>query len=347
MPAVQIVIVFTAACLLTAVGLVVFLRVHPRLGLLDIPNERRSHSTPVPRGGGVVVVVVTVVAYLAASSSLDFTPDLVFVLAGLGIAGISFIDDIRSISFLPRLSVQILAASVFVWHTGGFPGLMVPLFGSIQFGLAGPVLSVLFIVWMTNAYNFMDGIDGILGAQTLSAGAAWAALGFAAGWPTGSIFGSIIAGCSLGFLFFNWQPARVFMGDVGSTFIGFCIAGLPLIPSNGSRIDEVGALTFSMLFSLFFLFDTFYTRVELIAKGRNFWQPHREHLYQKLVRSGASHSSISTYYGLASLFVSVAGITAALTFGAAFAVVAAILSVASCSILLYWAHKRIVDPSAE
>jgi len=143
--------VFIAACLLTSIGLVIFLRIHSRLGLLDIPNERSSHSAPVPRGGGLVVVTISITSYLAACFWFGLIPDIVFVLTGLCIAVVGFIDDMRSISPLPRLGVQIVAAVFLVWNSGGFPGLMVPLIGSIHFGPIGPVLSVLFIVWMINS----------------------------------------------------------------------------------------------------------------------------------------------------------------------------------------------------
>jgi Fuc2NAc and GlcNAc transferase len=331
--------VFTAACLLASAGLWLFLRIQPRIGLMDVPNERSSHSAPVPRGGGIIVVTVAVLLYITVSLTFGNFPDIVFVAAGLLVALVSLIDDLRSIPLLPRLATHIVAASTLVWSNGGYPGLdLDPIGINIPFGAAAPVLSVLFIVWMINAYNFMDGIDGILGIQGLCAGMAWVGIGILWGSFTATLLGAALAGCCLGFLFFNWQPARVFMGDVGSTFLGFAVASIPLVSSDGEGIERSSGLILSLCFSVLFLFDTGFTRILLILRGAKFWLPHREHIYQKLVRSGIPHWRISAYFGVMGSAVSALSVIGAIL-GGAYATVAIGAGLAACAFLLIRTRK--------
>ena len=338
-----VILIFLAACLTTAAGLWAFLRIQPRLGLLDVPNERSSHTTPIPRGGGVVVVSVILVSYVLATYSLGTSLDIVFLVTCLLIAVVSLADDLRPLPLLPRLLTHFAAASLLVWFNGGYTGVDSETLGlHIQFGRIGPILSVLFIVWMINAYNFMDGIDGILGIQCLVAGVAWAVCGAALGSRDLIVLGTAISGSCLGFLFFNWQPAKVFMGDVGSTVLGFALATAPLISNETSDLKQDSLFALSLCFSTLFLFDTLYTRIALVISGFKFWLPHREHLYQKLVRAGVSHRIVSGYFGVAGGATAAVGLFA-VSNGGIFAAAVLLVAAVSCLALFIWAGKKHID----
>lgn len=328
--------IFAVACALTSLGLWLFLRVQPRLGLLDVPNERSSHDRPVPRGGGIVIVIVAMSIY-ALGGFVGSAPNNAFIVAALMIAAISLVDDIRSIPFLPRLAVHIVFAALIVRGTGSFTSIGLP--GTeveIDFGSFAPVISVLFIVWTLNAYNFMDGIDGLLGVQGLTAGLSFAAFGMMYGSAASALLGTAIAGCCLGFLIFNWQPARLFSGDVGSTFLGFAFACAPLFDSSRSDFES-GALSFAVMFSFLFLFDTVFTRVLLLMRGEGFWRPHREHLYQRIAHSGVSHAKTALYFGIAGAIISA---TSLITVTRPYAL---LIAIGACLFLILWKRNRSVE----
>ena len=156
---------------------------------------------------------------------------------------------------------------------------------------------MIFIVWVTNAFNFMDGIDGIAGIQGVGAALGWLFLGMAIGSSSIALFAAILLGSCGGFLLFNWPPAKVFMGDVGSTFLGFTFASFPLIgDSDRSPIGYYG-LAAAMVFLWLFLFDTIFTRTRQVVKLKRFWLPHRDHLYQRIVIGGSSHRAVSLLFG--------------------------------------------------
>jgi UDP-N-acetylmuramyl pentapeptide phosphotransferase/UDP-N-acetylglucosamine-1-phosphate transferase len=152
---------------------------------------------------------------------------------------------------------------------------------------------VLFVVSLTNAYNFMDGIDGIAGLQAVVAGIGWVGAGHYLGDSLLAGAGAAVAGASLGFLLFNWSPASIFMGDVGALFLGYLFAGLTAYASTRSAL----AATAGLLFVWPFLFDTIVTLVRRAVKGENLLRAHRSHLYQRLVLNGASHQSMALLYG--------------------------------------------------
>jgi UDP-N-acetylmuramyl pentapeptide phosphotransferase/UDP-N-acetylglucosamine-1-phosphate transferase len=155
---------------------------------------------------------------------------------------------------------------------------------------------------MTNVYNFMDGIDGIAGTQGLVAGVAWMAGGWWLASTPIALLGAALAGACLGFLIDNWSPARIFMGDVGSAFLGFLFALLPLValrePSLASRTLDASRLPlFALLVVWPFVSDGFFTFVRRACRGEVVWKPHRSHLYQRLVGVGWPHSRVSGLYG--------------------------------------------------
>jgi Fuc2NAc and GlcNAc transferase len=266
-----------------------------RNNLLDIPNDRSSHVVATPRIGGVAMLA-SVLAGVAVFET--FGPGLGHqarvVLAGaMAVAVLGVLDDFWQLSAPPRLLVQTAVAAVIVSAVGPAQILWV---GSDTF--AASCLTVFWIVGLTNAYNFMDGIDGIAGAQALVAGVSWTAVALVAGSPEIAALGLILAGASGGFLLHNWHPAKVFMGDGGSGFLGFLFASLPLLTPR----DHASFLWYSVLLVWPFLFDTGFTVLRRIRRSENLLSPHRSHLYQRLVLTGRSHAYVTLVYaGLALL----------------------------------------------
>ena len=283
--------------LVCAAGVFLFRRIASGSALLlDIPNERSSHSQPVVRGAGLAIVVTVLTAYILLTGP---QASLSYIVAAVIVAFVSFIDDLRSIPFIPRLIVHFAAATAVVFWCGGYPGLSIPFAGTtIEFGLSGVLVTIFFIVWTTNAFNFMDGIDGLAGIQGVGAGLGWMMFGILSEQPTMAAIGAAIAGACLGFLLFNWQPASVFMGDVGSTFLGFTLACIPLFTAKTTSSARSEGFTLAAAFLWLFLFDTVFTRLGQMVRLRPFWRAHREHLYQRIVVGGASHKTVASAFGL-------------------------------------------------
>jgi UDP-N-acetylmuramyl pentapeptide phosphotransferase/UDP-N-acetylglucosamine-1-phosphate transferase len=258
---------------------------------LDIPNARSSHTHPTPRGGGVVIVggfLVGLLAWLATGGSLS-PRALGWLVGALLIAGVGFADDLRSLPVVPRLLAQLLAAILLTVAAVQQP-----------FSLAVP-LAFVYIIVETNVFNFMDGIDGLATAQAVIAALAIAIAGVILVNPLLEATGALIAAASVGFFVWNRPPARCFMGDVGSTFLGFSFAGLCLlgnigVGASGGRLP----LEFDLVLLAPFLFDALVTLGRRVLKGERWYAPHRSHFYQRLVLCGASHAQVTGLYaGLA------------------------------------------------
>ena len=216
--------------------------------------------------------------------------------AGL-VALISWLDDLYSLSSVFRLLVHAAAALIVICGLGFLTDVHLPGFGwNLHVGSVGSAFAFLWIVWMINAYNFMDGIDGIAGSQAVLAGFSWLIFGYLFGYQSMYFFGGVLAFSSLGFLMHNWSPAKVFMGDVGSAFLGFTFAVLPLIALNEKPADSYFLFFPAILFLWFFLFDTVYTLVRRALRGEKVWNPHREHLYQRMTIAGWTHSAVTIIY---------------------------------------------------
>jgi UDP-N-acetylmuramyl pentapeptide phosphotransferase/UDP-N-acetylglucosamine-1-phosphate transferase len=308
------------------------IRLAPRLGLLDRPNERSSHTRVTPRGGGIGFVVAIALGLAvwavwgapstAAGDLQDGfglgpaarlpaavnAPVLVVLLAALFIAAISLRDDFKSLGAGLRFACHFAAAGAAVWAFGVFRSIELPLVGPVALGAAlGGALTVVWIVGLTNVYNFMDGIDGIAGGQGVAAGVGWMLVGVAFAAPSTAVLGVLLAGGCAGFLVHNWSPAKIFMGDVGSAFLGFLFAVVPLVAAR--EAPEVAAAwpVFGGLAVWPFVGDGFLTFVRRALKREKVWAAHRSHLYQRLVQTGWKHASVSELYGAwAALTVAVA-----------------------------------------
>jgi UDP-N-acetylmuramyl pentapeptide phosphotransferase/UDP-N-acetylglucosamine-1-phosphate transferase len=263
--------------------------------VLDIPNERSSHTRPVPRGGGLAIAIVTLAGWLLLTSlnAVASWPALLAYTSGAAlIALVSWLDDLYSLPKWVRFATHSLGAILALWHFGPWYMVDLPLLGRLSLGWLGLPITFLWIVGLTNAYNFMDGIDGIAGGQAVVAGCSWAIVGWLGGQPLLGGLGLLLATSSLGFLGHNWPPARVFMGDVGSAFLGYTFSVLPLIAAqHNPRLTLAGVL---LLWP--FVFDTFFTFLCRLHRGEDVFSAHRSHLYQRLVIAGASHHSVTVGY---------------------------------------------------
>lgn len=248
--------------------------------LLDHPNERSLHERPVPRTGGIGVTAGIAVS-MSLVSPVSWWP---LWIGAVLLVAISFLDDLGNLPIVSRLVVHFVAATGLVW--GG-------LLWQIELGWS--VVAVIAIVWMINLYNFMDGMDGLAGGMAMIGFSYLSVAAWAGGnWPL-VLLSASIAASSGAFLLFNFHPARMFLGDAGSTTLGFLAAGLGLI---GWR-DGVWSIWFPVLVFSPFIMDASLTLVKRILRGERFWRAHREHCYQRLVLSGWSHRKTAlAEYGL-------------------------------------------------
>ena len=265
-------------------------------GIIDAPNARSSHTRSTPRGGGLSIVIVVA----GAAAVIGFVrPEELLRIGGaivpaLAIAAVSWLDDVQSLRNRTRFAVHLAAAVAAVAVLGPVTRVDLGSLGMLRFGLLAWPLTLLWIVGLTNAFNFMDGSDGIAGitAAAVAAGIATAAAAYGAGAV--AVIAAAFAGASLGFLTSNWQPARIFMGDVGSAFCGFLLAALPLAV-RADAVPEVLPVAALALWP--FIFDTSLTLLRRLWAGENIFQAHRSHLYQRLVIAGWSHRAVASLYG--------------------------------------------------
>ncbi len=298
------VILYSLVFVGTYLGVLVFRVWSLKNNILDVPNERSSHVTPTPRGGGLIIVLASLFAYVIYSKITGRHFSGSYLLGASIIALVSWLDDLFTISFVWRFLIQSLSAILIISALGHFKEIYIPFSGNFDLSIFGPVITFIWIVWLTNAFNFMDGIDGLAGMQAVTAGLGWLIVGKVSSIYGASVLGGVLAFSSLGFLLQNWYPAKVFMGDVGSAFLGFSFAVLPLIAEH-DRAGGNSILPFLPLISVslvwLFLFDTVLTFFRRLLKGEKVWQAHREHIYQKLVIFGYTHGFVSVLYGSTSV----------------------------------------------
>jgi UDP-N-acetylmuramyl pentapeptide phosphotransferase/UDP-N-acetylglucosamine-1-phosphate transferase len=272
-----------------------------RRHIIDHPNARSSHSIPTPRGGGLAIVVLVIGAALVFGLVNGFDrQSLVYVIAGIVLAWLGWQDDVRSLSSRMRFIVQALAVTVAMLGLGYFTSVTIPLFGELQLGWVGIPITFFWILGLINAYNFMDGLDGFAGGVALAAGLGWMILSSTFGGlenPLAFWITLAIAASSLGFLGHNWPPARIFMGDVASTFLGFSFAVLPLLSAKQGG----DPLMFGTAILWTFIMDAGLTFLRRLAKRENVFAAHRSHLYQRLAGSGIRPAIVSALFILLTL----------------------------------------------
>ena len=250
--------------------------------VIDIPNERSSHSLPTPRGGGVAVVL----SYLAVLAYMDLW---LFFTAGLLVASIGWLDDHGHVKSVIRLFVHIIGSALVVYQVGGLPDFVLLGF-EINLGMTGGVLAVIGLTWILNLYNFMDGIDGIAGVEAVTST-------LIAGLIIWQVFGMqdqaslhfLLMASSLGFLLWNWPPAKIFMGDAGSGFLGLMLGALLLYSTSAA--PEMLWVWLIMLGV--FIVDATYTLLRRLIRGDKVYQAHRSHAYQYASRKLGGHLPVT------------------------------------------------------
>jgi Fuc2NAc and GlcNAc transferase len=258
--------------------------------VLDHPNERSSHAVPTPRGGGVAIAVSCLggIAAAAAAGIVPVNAAVALVGGGALISLVGWVDDHQHVNAAIRAAVHFAAAAWALWWLDGLPALRIGE-GTVPLGWMGAVLAAVAIVWCVNLFNFMDGIDGIAGGEALSVGLAGGAFLIWAGHPGMAVAAWLVAAAGAGFLAWNWAPARIFMGDVGSGLLGYLFAVLALA---SERVAGVPLLLWVLLGGVF-IFDATATLLRRAARGERWHQAHRSHAYQRMVQSGWSHARTS------------------------------------------------------
>ncbi len=266
--------------------------------VLDHPNDRSLHASPTPRTGGLAILAGLLAGglFYAGSAPGDLTIPAVLATSAVAIMVISLLDDLHQMPAMVRIIIHAGAAFGLLWFTSlTIQALNLPWTGYPLSAWAAGLFSILLLVWFTNLYNFMDGIDGLAAGMGVFGFAAYGVLGLLASVPVFAAFSFIIAGACLGFLGVNFPSARIFMGDVGSSVLGFLAAGFALWADRYQIFPLwVGLLIFSP-----FVVDATVTLFRRLLNREAFWRAHRSHFYQRLVLAGWSHRRTSlSEYGL-------------------------------------------------
>jgi UDP-N-acetylmuramyl pentapeptide phosphotransferase/UDP-N-acetylglucosamine-1-phosphate transferase len=255
-------------------------------GVYDAPNARSSHSQLKPRGGGIAVLAVVLPGWLAAAWGLGEVGAAVALVAlTAGLAGLSLIDDVRGLPPVVRFPAQIAAVGLGLWALD-----LAPVFQGWLPGWLDLAFAALAWLWFVNLYNFMDGIDGITGVETLTIGLGLGLVGLVAGLGPTSALGVVpwlLAGAAAGFLIWNWAPSKVFLGDVGSVPLGFLLGALLL------QAAAAGQWAPALILPAYYLVDATVTLLRRAARGEKVWRAHREHAYQRAVQAGLSHGAVA------------------------------------------------------
>lgn len=269
--------------------------------ILDHPNARSSHVRPTPRGGGLGVVIAFVAGMAALYFGADYArlppPQFLGVIgAAVAIAAVSLWDDVSDLRFSVKLAAQAAAALVAIASGLVVDQLALPWVGQVPLGLIGLPLTLFWIVGCTNALNFMDGLDGLVGGSVFFAAVILCLVaGEEGGWFVYAASLLLAAGLA-GFLPFNLNPARIFMGDVGSQFLGFMMAVLAVAAAHFDAASVSFLIVPLLLFGL--LFDAAFTLVRRALRGERVAAAHRTHLYQMAQRSGLSVRVVAaTHWG--------------------------------------------------
>jgi UDP-GlcNAc:undecaprenyl-phosphate GlcNAc-1-phosphate transferase len=307
-------LLFAGLLALVSAGLVRAMIARP---ILDVPNARSAHSTPTPRGGGVGVVAAFLLGMAVLYAVADFAriaerPFLGVIAAATLIAGIGLWDDKQNLSARLRLAAQVGAALVAVVTGLTLARFALPWLGVLDLGWLAVPVTIFWIVGCTNAVNFMDGLDGLVGGALLVAAVALAAIAASqGGWFVYAASLFLAAGFA-GFLPFNWHRARIFMGDVGSQFAGFVFAVLAVAAARFDAQQLSFLIVPLLMFGL--LFDAGFTLARRALTGARLSEGHRTHLYQLAQRAGVPVRVVACIHvgfalfqaGLAALFLGLA-----------------------------------------
>ncbi len=256
-----------------------------RFHILDHPNERSLHDRPTPRSGGLAIFAGLTLGLMLGAWNFARSENLLWLwLSMLLVATVSFVDDRRHVPVVIRLLTHLIAALLLLW--GGFSLRILNLPG---LGFSLPILegsvSLILVVWMINLYNFMDGMDGFAGGMGVIGFGAFALLGWQAGNLQFMWLNLVAAAAAAGFLTFNFPPARIFMGDVGSSTLGLLTAAFSLWGAK----DNVFPFWVAVLVFSPFIVDATVTLLRRLWRREKIWQAHKTHYYQQLVQAGWGH----------------------------------------------------------
>lgn len=258
--------------------------------IIDIPNARSSHSVPTPRGGGVAIVLTFLLTlpFLVMATLAPISVALALGGAGALVALVGFMDDHGHIAARWRLLGHFLAAGWALFWLGGLPPVIV--FGSeFNLGWFGQLVAILYLVWMLNLYNFMDGIDGVASIEAISACLGACLLFWLSGFEDLIWLPMLMAAAVAGFLFWNFPPARIFMGDAGSGFLGITLGVLSIQAAWASS-----QLFWAWLILLgVFTVDATFTLIRRLLRGDKVYEAHRSHAYQFASRRFGRHLPVT------------------------------------------------------
>ncbi len=266
--------------------------------LMDVPNARSSHVVPTPRGGGVAIVLsfLMILPLLSLGGHLPWNVTWALFGAGLGVAVLGFLDDHGHIAARWRLLGHFAAATWALWWLGGMPALEV--FGyTVDLGPVGHFLAAVYLVWLLNLYNFMDGIDGIASIEAISVCIGGALLYVVCGQHHGVFAPLILAAAVFGFLFWNFPPARIFMGDAGSGFLGVILGILSL---QAAWLSPQLLWGWIILLGVFIV-DATFTLMRRLLRGDKVYEAHRSHAYQFASRQYGRHLPVTLTVALINL----------------------------------------------
>lgn len=271
-----------------------------RKKILDVPNERSSHLIPTPRGGGLAIISVFLLAtiWLGLTKNIDIYFMIALVGGGFLVAAMGYYDDLYNAKARIRICVHFMAATWGLYWLGGFPALDLGTWKLIL-NWQGPLLALVGIVWCINLYNFMDGIDGLAGMQGFFISFSGSlALYYIGDHQLGFLL-AFLAAALLGFTIWNWPPAKIFLGDVGSGFLGYVFAIVAIFTAN----QQLLPVSFWVILLGVFLCDATFTLIYRGFTGQKWYAAHREHAYQKLILLGASHKQITLSIFIFNLFI--------------------------------------------
>jgi len=269
--------VAVATGLLTCLTTRVLIPILAQGDILDRPNERSSHRVATPRGGGIAVIGSVLIAWIVLARAGSVRSGVFGITLGaVWLAAVSWLDDLHGLSPVARLLTQAAAVAIGIFVLPGPPGL----FYFIAIGLVW--------IWWINLFNFMDGIDGLAGSEAAAIGAGlllFASVGAGVD-PALQAPAAAVAGAAVGFLVWNWSPAKIFLGDVGSVPLGYVLGFLLL------DLAVRGYWRIALILPLYFLADATITLTRRLLRGERVWLAHREHLYQQAVRRGLGHAAV-------------------------------------------------------
>ncbi|WP_079524709.1 glycosyltransferase family 4 protein [Solibacillus isronensis] len=296
---VSLIVAFIAAIILTPL----VKRLAFRLGAVDAPNYRKVHARIMPRLGGLAIFGAFMIGILLLKFVTNFESDYLYaiLIAATIIVATGIVDDMREISAKAKLLGQVIAACIVVFVGGiQIDNINLPFGGELEFGWLGIPFTIIWIVGITNAINLIDGLDGLAAGVSTIALMTLAVMAMIMGNGIVIAMAAILAAATIGFLFFNFHPAKIFMGDTGALFLGFMISVLALL---GFKNVTVISFVIPVIMLGVPISDTFFAIVRRLRSGKKWSDPDKSHLHHRLLDLGFSHrQTVTIIYAMAAMF---------------------------------------------